>query len=83
MPEYMARTLAQGVKAIKGFLDLRKPNTWSADGRIALVLGQTETVVRNVVRPAPATEVGTSMSGGPVWRGDSGRSRIDDRLPFS
>ena len=72
MPEYMASTLAHGVRAINGFLDLRRPNAWSPDERFALVLGQTE---RNVVRPV--------LPGGPVWRDDSGRSRIAGKLPFS
>ena len=75
MPEYMASTLAHGVRAIKGFLDLRKPNAWFPDERFSLVLGQTEAVVRSVVRPV--------LQGRPVWRDDSGRSRIDGKLPFS
>ena len=75
MPEYMASTLAHGVRAIKGFLDLRKPNAWSPGERFAIVPGQTETVVRSVVRLV--------LPGWPVWRDDSGRSRIDGKLPFS
>ena len=83
MPEYMANTLAQGVRAIKGFRDLRSPSSWLADGTGTLVLGQMETVVRNVVRPVPATVEGTTMSRWCVWLGDSGRSRIEGKFPFS
>lgn len=83
IPEYMAITLAQGVRAIRGFLDLRQPKSWSLDERIALVLGHTETVARNVVRPVPATEEGTTISGGPVCSDDSGRSRMGDKMLFS
>ena len=75
MPEYMASTLAHRVRAIKGFLDLRKPNAWFPDERFALVLGQTETVVGSVVRPVLLER--------PDWRDDSGRSQIDSKLPFS